>query len=79
MPTVIYIGPYRFFFYASDGLEPMHIHIRRDNDVAKFWIRPVRLAVNTGFSSRELREIEKLVEGNQDVIERKWNEFFSCS
>lgn len=76
MPTVIRIGPYRFLFYASDGDEPVHIHVRRDDDMAKFWIKPVRLAVNIGFSPRELRDIEKMVDDHQDVIERKWHEFF---
>ncbi len=44
--------------------------------MAKFWIKPVRLAVNIGFSLRELRDIEKMVDDHQDVIERKWHEFF---
>ena len=79
MPTVLRIGPYRFLFYASDGDEPIHIHVRRDDNMAKFWTRPVRLAGNIGFSAKELREIEKLVEDNQADIERKWNEFFSRS
>mgnify|MGYP006267970305 FL=1 len=79
MPTVTRIGPYRFFFYASDGDEPVHIHVRRDDNLAKFWIRPVRMAVNIGFPPKELREVEKLVEENQPELERKWNEFFSPS
>jgi hypothetical protein len=79
MPTVLRIGPYRFLFYASDGDEPIHIHVRRDDSMAKFWIKPVRLAQNIGFPSKELREIEKLVENYQADIERKWNEFFSRS
>ena len=61
MPTVIRIGPYRFLFYASDGDEPIHIHVLRDDSMAKFWINPVRLAVNIGFPPKELREIQKLV------------------
>ena len=76
MPTVIRIGPYRFLFYASDGDEPIHIHVLRDDSMAKFWINPVRLAVNIGFPPKELREIQKLVTQNQETIERKWNEFF---
>ena len=79
MPTIIRIGPYRFLFYASDGDEPIHIHVLRDDNMVKFWIKPVRLAVNIGFSSKELREIQKLVTQNQELIERKWNEFFSHS
>jgi len=79
MPTIIRIGPYRFLFYASDGDEPIHVHVLRDKNIVKFWVEPVRLAVNTGFSPKELREIQKLVTQNQELIERKWNEFFSRS
>ena len=79
MPTVLRIGPYRFFYYVSDGDEPIDIHVRRDDQTAKFWIHPVRISVNIGFSPKELRDIEKLVDQNQEQIERKWNEFFSRS
>lgn len=30
MPTIVRIGPYRFFFYASDREEPMHVHVERN-------------------------------------------------
>lgn len=76
MPTVLRIGPYRFLFYASDFQEPRHIHVRRDDMMAKFWILPVCLAANIGFTARELRDVEKLVQENEDEIERTWNEFF---
>ncbi|MDZ7618199.1 MAG: DUF4160 domain-containing protein [Patescibacteria group bacterium] len=79
MPTVLRIGAYRLLFYASDFQEPRHIHVRRDDMMAKFWILPVRLAANIGFSARELRDVEKLVKENEDEIERTWNEFFGDS
>lgn len=44
MPTILRVGPYRFFFYSGDGREPPHIHVERDSGVAKFWLDPVRLA-----------------------------------
>ena len=42
MPTILRIGPYRFFFYAGDRDEPPHIHVERDDNIAKFWIGPVQ-------------------------------------
>jgi len=39
MPTLLKIGPYRFFCYAGDRDEPPHVHIERDNDEAKYWLR----------------------------------------
>ena len=46
MPTVLRIGPYRFFFYSADGSEPPHIHVEKENKVAKYWLNPIRLQEN---------------------------------
>ena len=37
MPTVLWIGPYRFFFYSRGNQEPPHIHVERDENVAKIY------------------------------------------
>jgi hypothetical protein len=29
MPTVLYIMGWRFFFYADEGNEPIHIHCKK--------------------------------------------------
>lgn len=71
MPTVLRVSPYGFLFCASDGDEPIHIHVRREDCMAKFWITPMRLAANIGYGPKELREVEKLVEENQLEIVRK--------
>ncbi|MEK7675691.1 MAG: DUF4160 domain-containing protein [Verrucomicrobiota bacterium] len=62
MPTVLRLGPYRFHFYSRENNEPPHIHVERDDYEAKFWLRPVSLAANYGFSPAELRQIKRLVE-----------------
>lgn len=62
MPTVLRIGPYRFHFYSREGREPPHIHVAREDREAKFWLRPVSLAVNYGYSVAELHDIQRLVE-----------------
>ena len=62
MPTVLRIGPYRFFFFASDREEPPHVHVERDDAVAKYWLDPVRLQRGVGFDRVELRRIHRLVE-----------------
>ena len=48
MPTILRIGPYRFFIYSADRREPPHVHIQRDDRCAKFWLRPVRMQVRGG-------------------------------
>ena len=76
MPTVLRIGPYRYFFSSGDGHEPPHIHVERDDDIAKFWLDPVRLANSGGYRRAELLEIERLVRENQPLLREAWNEYF---
>ena len=70
-------GPYRLFFYSFDCNEPIHIHARRENRVCKFWVVPVELAANHGFTSRELNEIRRLIQEHQQTIIEAWNEHCS--
>jgi len=77
MPTILRIGSFRFFFYSNENNEPAHIHIQRDDSLAKFWLKPVALASSTRFSSKELRKLESLVEDNRDKFVEAWNEYFS--
>lgn len=59
MPTVLRVGPYRFFFYSQDGAEPAHIHVERDRNRSKFWLDPVRLQDSGGYRSPELVELPR--------------------
>ena len=77
MPTVLRIGPFRFFFYSNEKGEPAHIHIQRDNSLAKFWLKPIALASSTRFSPTELRKLQQLVAENKDGFLEAWNECFS--
>lgn len=75
MPTISGItGPYRFFFYSFDCSEPKHVHVRRDRDVCKFWLEPVSLAYNNGFSPKELNRIRKSIVDHLDQIVEAWDE-----
>jgi hypothetical protein len=76
MPTILRVGPYRFLFYASDRDEPIHVHVEREQNIAKFWIDPVRLQRNGGFRRPELIQIAKIIEKNQSDIEEAWHEYF---
>ncbi len=76
MPTVLRIGPYRFYFYSHEPNEPPHIHVDRDNQSAKFWLEPVALSRNLGFNARELRRIEKIVTKHQLSFTEVWHEYF---
>jgi len=74
-PTVRSIGPYRFFFYASDLGEPPHIHVERERATAKFWLDPVVLATSRRFPAHELRRLEEMVRVNVSEFLEAWHEF----
>lgn len=76
MPTVFRRGPYRFFFYPNDRDEPQHVHVERDDKVAKFWIDPVRLQSSGGFGRGEIAAIYKIVVANRPRLVEAWNEYF---
>ena len=76
MPTVLRIGPYRFFFVLLDQPEPPHIHVQRERRVAKFWLDPVALQRAGGFTRSELNQIARLVEENRERFLERWYEFF---
>ena len=76
MPTVLRRGPYRFFFVAIDRSEPPHIHVQRDEMVAKFWLDPVILQNAGRFDRNELGKVARLVNENQKLFLEKWDEFF---
>lgn len=76
MPTLLRFGSYRFFCYSGDRDEPPHVHIERDQDEAKFWLSPVRLQTNKGFSRTEINRLQKLVEEYQEQLLEGWHDFF---
>ncbi len=76
MPTIKYIGPYRFFFYSGDRSEPPHIHVERENNVAKFWLNPVRLQTSGGFRPQEIRRLQRLIEEQEQEFLAAWHAYF---
>ena len=76
MPTVLRIGPYRFFFVSTDLGEPPHIHVRRERMVAKFWLDPVALQKAGGFGRSELNRVARLVIEHRAHLLESWDEFF---
>lgn len=77
MPTIFRDGPYRFFFYSGDRDEPIHVHIERDDKIAKVWLDPIRLQSSGGFSRTEISKILNIIENNRETMMEAWNDFFS--
>ena len=75
-PTVLQSGPYRFFFFSSDRNEPAHVHVKRDGNIARFWLGPVRMAYNYGFSETELNRIAGIVRKHEAALSKAWHDYF---
>jgi Domain of unknown function (DUF4160) len=78
VPTVLRIGPYRFYFYSHEPNEPPHIHVDRDDSSAKFWLQKVDLADNIGFAKKELNALHQIVNQNQQYLLDQWYEYFGA-
>lgn len=79
MPVVFRYKGFRFFFFSNEGnpREPVHIHVRKGEAVAKFWLEPeISVAESYALTSSELRELMRIAEKNKKIIERYWNEHF---
>lgn len=76
MPTVLRSGPYRFFFYAGDRDEPVHVHIERDASKAKFWLEPTVLHSSAGFTRAELNALYRLIAEHHSIIMQHWHDYF---
>lgn len=75
-PAVLRSGPYRFYFFSHEPNEPPHVHVDRDDQSAKFWLSPVGLAYNLGFSPKELRKIEAVISENHQQLLEAWHGYF---
>lgn len=78
MPTVFKAGPYSFIFFSSDRGEPIHIHVKRDRLLAKYWLDPIVLEKNRGFKEHELGQIAKLVAEHQSSLLEAWHDYFDA-
>ncbi|MEI2780091.1 MAG: DUF4160 domain-containing protein [Candidatus Competibacter sp.] len=75
MPSIKNIyGPYRFFFYSFDCGEPKHVHVQREKLICKFWLEPISLVKNSGFSPQELNIIRRTIQSNLPEILEAWHE-----
>ena len=79
MPTVLYIRGWRFFFYSDEGNEPIHIHVQKGDSECKYRLDidlyEIREAYSYQMSSRDTREVKKIILQNFDEIVDEWQTF----
>lgn len=79
MPVIFFLDGVKYFFFSNEGdpREAVHVHVRKDTSLAKFWLNPVvQLADSYGFSAKELNKIAKVIDNRKAEIEEAWNEHF---
>jgi hypothetical protein len=65
------------FFYSSDGGEPEHVHVQRQDALAKVWLTPVRIEWSEGFRRADIARVEELVRENRELLMEAWHEYFA--
>ena len=79
MPTIFRYKGYRFFFFSNEGYpgEPIHIHVRKGSETAKFRLEPeVILEYSYEMSPSELRETESIVREKKEIFKEAWSAYF---
>ncbi|MBS4029419.1 MAG: DUF4160 domain-containing protein [Ignavibacteriales bacterium] len=79
MPTVLYINGWRFFFFAEEGNEPMHIHAEKGEKNCKFWIYEKTHSIEAVYyyrmNSRDKRDVRKIILDKFDLFVDEWIRF----
>ena len=79
MPKVFEIEGYRGFFFSNERipLEPVHIHIKKGEGVAKFWVTPIiSLAESRKMKVSELARAQEIVTERRQEILDSWTRYF---
>lgn len=77
MPTFLRWKGYRFFFYSADGWEPAHVHIAKDGRETKIWLHDLAVAVNMGYSARDLNEVIRKTRDEREAFLEAWHDYFA--
>ena len=79
MPTILLIDGWRFFFYANERNEPIHIHCRKAEKECKYWLDvdnfDVLEAYTYNMNNKDKRTVKKMIFEYFEVIEKSWDDF----
>lgn len=79
MPTVLTMYGWRFFFFANEGSEPIHIHCRKGDADAKYWLNTDSFEAEEAYaynmSNAEKRLVREIIFEHFNYLVEQWNEF----
>lgn len=77
MPTILMILGWRFFFYTNEGNEPIHVHCRKGDAEAKYWLDTTQFeaieAHSYNMSPTDKRTVRRIIFEHFDYIVSEWN------
>ncbi|MCU7841646.1 MAG: DUF4160 domain-containing protein [Candidatus Thiodiazotropha sp. (ex Troendleina suluensis)] len=77
-PTVFRESGYRFFFFSREE-ERTYIHVISGDGESKYWLEPeIELAINHKHSSKQLKQIESIIEVHYNEFISAWQQHFRC-
>jgi hypothetical protein len=79
MPTILIVSGWRFFFYANERNEPMHVHCQKAEAEAKYWLDADRFdaleAHCYNMSPADKRMVRRIIFDHFDYLVDQWNDF----
>ena len=79
MPTILFVMGWRFFFYSSEGNEPIHVHCRKGDMECKYWLDVENFTLEEAYSynmsNKDKRNVKKIIFEYFEFIESEWNGF----
>ena len=66
MPTIFIFFGFRFMFYSNDH-EPIHVHVIKDGNEAKYNVSPLIQIYNHGFKKHDIALIESIISENEAI------------
>ena len=79
MLTILMIRGWRFFYYANERDEPIHIHCRKAEAEAKYWLDAEGFqaieAHSYNMSQADKRIVRRIIFEHFDYIVDEWEKF----
>jgi hypothetical protein len=79
MPTILMMLGWRFYFYANERDEPAHVHCKKGDAEAKYWLDldtfEVVEAHAYNMSAADRRTVRRIILEHFDYLVGQWNEF----
>ena len=79
MPTILMILGWRFYFFANERDEPMHVHCQKGDAEAKYWLDVEGFETTEAhaynLSPADKRTVRRIIFEHFDYIVAQWQSF----